>query len=270
MKEETMKEEINLSASEQRRYGTDSLALACRRGVNEQFAQADFDGWVFDSLQLRQGLNVLDVGCGDGKHLFKSAELVSPGGRVVGVDISEESLRRCAEKIKRRQIKNIQLHNCDLTQVKETFPPPTKFDRILSSFAVYYTSDAEKTFGECYELLTREGVLFFCGPTKRSNQEFLRLAQSAGCRKRYSQWAGFLQDKGRNLLERIAGNVEVISFENPVAYPDAETLYNYWKSTQLYDQSLETPMKEAIEKEFKKSSKFINTKVTMGLRCTKS
>jgi ubiquinone/menaquinone biosynthesis C-methylase UbiE len=39
-------------------------------------------------LGLARGLSVLDVGCGTGPELHELAEIVGPGGRVVGLDRS--------------------------------------------------------------------------------------------------------------------------------------------------------------------------------------
>ena len=43
-------------------------------------------------LELRAGNAVLDVGCGTGEDVRALAEVVGPGGRAVGVDISETLL----------------------------------------------------------------------------------------------------------------------------------------------------------------------------------
>ncbi len=46
----------------------------------------------FQQLRLRPGSHVLDVGCGTGDDVRAMAAIVGPGGRVVGLDNSEEML----------------------------------------------------------------------------------------------------------------------------------------------------------------------------------
>jgi ubiquinone/menaquinone biosynthesis C-methylase UbiE len=251
------------------RCETSQRALANRRRYNENFAQADFDGWVFENLNLKEGLDVLDVGCGDGKHLFKIEELVGQKGRVVGVDISEKSLEECRRKIEKGNLSNVNVLNCDFALLKETLNYQKGFDRILSSFAIYYTKDKEKTLRDCYGLLKKGGIMFFCGPTEKSNREFLDLAAKAESYKKHSEWVGFFENEAKDMLTDIVGNVEGSIFENKIIYPSSGDLLNYWKSTQLYESKLESAMKEVIEEEFSKNRTFTNTKITLGLRCTK-
>ena len=44
------------------------------------------------SQHLREGETVLDLGSGTGKICFIAAQVVGPGGRVIGVDITDEML----------------------------------------------------------------------------------------------------------------------------------------------------------------------------------
>jgi len=246
---------------------TNSTALGYRRYVNEHFAKYNFDEWFLGNLQLKPGLRVLDLGCGTGKHLFRISELVFPDGEVSGLDISNESLEKCRREIKNRRIGNVRLYNCDLTQISEQIQQT--FDRISSSFAVYYTSNEEKTFRDCYNLLRKGGIMFFCGPAKKTNREFIQLVERAGGRKNSYKWTNFLEDRAVPLLERIAGEVELSFFENPIVFPDEGTLFQYWKSTALYDPNLEDNMWKVIKKEFEKSKTFTNTKIISGVKCRK-
>jgi ubiquinone/menaquinone biosynthesis C-methylase UbiE len=52
------------------------------------------------ALQLLPGSRGLDAGCGVGKHTLWLAEAVSPGGHVIGVDISRSSLDRAEEAVR--------------------------------------------------------------------------------------------------------------------------------------------------------------------------
>ena len=254
---------------ENERKETESESLDYRIYVNENFAKFDFDKWLFEQLNLDKKLSVLDLGCGTGKHLFKISEQVGSAGKVVGVDISEDSLKKVQGKIDERKDNNIELHKSDLTRVAEN--ARMKFDRILSSFAIYYTENEEKTFNDCYNLLKDGGILFFCGPGTGNNREFLSLVEKAGgsFSKEFLKWSAFLEEVALPSLKRRFGSVESVIFENPIEFPDETTLFEYWKSTSTYNQNIEKSMKAVIKDAFRGSDVFVNRKVIFGIRCKK-
>lgn len=249
--------------------GTNSELLDLRTSINDSFGKNDFDSWLLDKLELREGISVLDIGCGTGKHLFKISELLTNKGYVLGMDIDEQSLQKCRERIVANNVQNIELRKSDLTEIGKKIN--VRFDRILSSFAVYYTKDKDKTFNDCYKLLKRGGLLFFCGPAKGNNTELLGLVENSGITPSddFLLWTNFLEKQAKPLLEQIFGNIEVSFFENPIDFPSEDEVYKYWESTALYDEKKKDAFKMALRKEFKKNKKFVNTKIVIGLRCRK-
>ncbi|MBW2993357.1 class I SAM-dependent methyltransferase [Candidatus Woesearchaeota archaeon] len=246
------------------RFAKNSQALDYRIYVNENFAKHDFDKWLFENLDLRPSLKVLDVGCGTGKHLFPISKMIGKEGLAVGSDISEESLSKC-RKINESGVK---LYNVDLTEMKNKID--MTFDRVLSSFSIYYTKDKIKTFNDIYDLLNEDGILFICGPAKETNKEFFGLVEEAGGKflNEHFKWSRFLEDDAQPILKKLFGSVEVIIFKNPIEFPTESVLLNYWKSTVLYDKNIEENMKKIIKKKFNNGT-FTVTKVIMGLKCRK-
>ena len=63
----------------------------------------DLRARVVDALKLRPGECLIDVGCGTGTALFQLSGLVGPGGRAVGIDVSDGLLavakRRCPPSV---------------------------------------------------------------------------------------------------------------------------------------------------------------------------
>jgi len=249
---------------------TDSKALDYRVFVHKNYSKNDFDKWVIDSLDLTEGMYVLDIGCGRGKHFFTIAQIIGENGLVVGMDASDESLSECRQKISRQSLKNMNVVNSDLTKLSEN-NPAGRYHRILSSFAIYYTIDKNKTFNDIHQLLETKGVIFICGPTKKNNTEFLELVKKAGGEfsDDFLHWTDFLETDAKELLSQIFGNVEVLEFSNPINFPDGEVLYNYWKATPLYSKDIEENMKKVISDHFRNNDSFVTNKVIIGLRSIK-
>src|SRR5215207_3446234 len=59
-----------------------------------------------ERLDLAPGSMVLDLCCGSGASALPAAEQVGPGGRVLGVDLAENLVRRARTKAQLRRLGN--------------------------------------------------------------------------------------------------------------------------------------------------------------------
>lgn len=62
---------------------------------------------LIEQLQLKDGMVVCDMGCGDGYHAFQMAPMVGPSGKIIAVDIQPEMLQELSRKMKQTEIHNI-------------------------------------------------------------------------------------------------------------------------------------------------------------------
>ena len=96
--------------------------------------------------------NVLELGCGTGKNtvwLLKKAE------RIVGIDFSEEMLKKAKEKI---ASKKVEFKKADLTKawnIEKQFA-----DLITSSLTLEHISDLNHIFEQAYQKLKENGIFF--------------------------------------------------------------------------------------------------------------
>jgi ubiquinone/menaquinone biosynthesis C-methylase UbiE len=66
-----------------------------------------------DALALAQGDTVVELGCGTGRNFEMLARAVGPGGRVIGVDISDAMLSRARRRVVRHGWSNVELVRSD-------------------------------------------------------------------------------------------------------------------------------------------------------------
>jgi tellurite methyltransferase len=120
---------------------------------------------VINMLDKTKVKDVLDLGCGIGRHTFLLAET---GFSVTAVDFSAEALStlRKSQAEKKYQIRII---NGDFTQ--DLFPENT-FDFILSYNVLYhdYRQDFETAIRQIHRWLRSEGMFFFTCPTQRDGK----------------------------------------------------------------------------------------------------
>ncbi len=84
---------------------------------------------------LREGMIVLDVGCGTGAISKGIAQKVGPAGRVVGIDNTEHFIRSGRET--HADVPNLELIHADLF----AFEPTEKFDLIVSARTLQWLSN---------------------------------------------------------------------------------------------------------------------------------
>jgi SAM-dependent methyltransferase len=114
---------------------------------------------------LKEGMHVLDVGCGTGNMSLIIAELVGNTGNVTGIDISEEQLVVAREKAKEKNITNI-----DFQQLSEEdiFSLRKKYDFIYCRFVLMHLAAPQKTLRNLYLSLNPGGILATEEPTMSS------------------------------------------------------------------------------------------------------
>ncbi|HEX3955416.1 MAG TPA: methyltransferase domain-containing protein [Trebonia sp.] len=84
------------------------------------------------ALGLRTGDTVMDMACGTGLNFPLLQKAVGPGGRIVGVDLTDAMLARARDRIKANGWSNVSLVQADAVG----FDFPAGVDAILSTYAL--------------------------------------------------------------------------------------------------------------------------------------
>src|SRR5258707_12292798 len=84
------------------------------------------------ALGLRAGDTVIDMACGTGLNFSLLQKAVGPGGRIVGVDLTDAMLARAQDRIKANDWSNVSLLQADAAG----FDFPSEANAILSTYAL--------------------------------------------------------------------------------------------------------------------------------------
>ncbi len=130
---------------------------------------------------IREGMTVLDIGCGPGFFSTEIAEMVGPSGRVIACDLQKEMLEIVARKIRGTALeKRIMLHQCpkDATGVLE----PVDF--VLAFYMLHELPDQERFFDEISSIVKTGGQVFIAEPLfhvpANEFEQTVKTAQAAG------------------------------------------------------------------------------------------
>jgi len=92
---------------------------------------------IFAEAGIRPGMRVLDLGCGAGDVAFVAADLVGPGGSVVGVDRSPDALARARLRAGQRGLTQVQFVEGDIHDPA----PDGPFDAIVERLTLWAVPD---------------------------------------------------------------------------------------------------------------------------------
>jgi ubiquinone/menaquinone biosynthesis C-methylase UbiE len=64
---------------------------------------------MLEQLDVKPGMTVCDMGCGDGYYTIELAKRVGPSGKVIAVDIQPEMLQELSRRCERGNLKNVEM-----------------------------------------------------------------------------------------------------------------------------------------------------------------
>ena len=120
---------------------------------------------------IKEGMTVLDLGCGPGFFTMEMARLVGETGKVVAADLQLGMLEKVQKKIQNTVFADIiELHQC----LPELVGLAQKFDFILVFYMLHEVPDQLKFLQEIKALLKPQGRILLVEPSFHvSRHEFL-------------------------------------------------------------------------------------------------
>lgn len=131
---------------------------------------------------IKEGMTVLDLGCGPGFFSVEIAKMVGNEGRVISADLQEGMLQRLKNKIRGTQLESrIQLVKCD----KSTINVHDKVDFILAFYMVHEVPGKNSLFKELKNILKEKGEFLLVEPklfhvSRKEFETTIRLAEDNG------------------------------------------------------------------------------------------
>lgn len=105
---------------------------------------------------LRPGETVLDLGSGAGFDCFLAARAVGPDGRVIGVDMTHEMLRKARENALQGAFSNVEFR---LGEIEHLPVADQSIDVILSNCVINLSPEKLQVFREAFRVLKSGGRL---------------------------------------------------------------------------------------------------------------
>lgn len=108
---------------------------------------------------IGEGQTVVDIGCGAGMDLLLAARAVGPGGRAIGVDMTESMAARCRAGARAAGLANVEVRLGDAMALPLE---DQSVDVVISNGVLNLTPDKRVAYGEVFRVL-RPGGRFLYG-----------------------------------------------------------------------------------------------------------
>lgn len=130
---------------------------------------------------IKEGMTVLDIGCGPGFFSIDMAQMVGKSGRVIASDLQEGMLRKVRNKIKGTELeKRITLHKCEENKIGVS----EHVDFVLLFYMVHEIPNKEEFFNEIGTILRPNGQVLIVEPpfhvSKSAFEKTVRKARDVG------------------------------------------------------------------------------------------
>lgn len=137
----TFAKDLGYSAEELAAIPTEAnLALSC--------------GNPFALAELKVGETVLDLGSGAGFDSFLAANKVGANGKVIGIDMTPEMIRKSQENARKKQVENVEFR---LGEIENLPVEPSSVDLVISNCVINLSFDKPRVFQEIFRVLKPGG-----------------------------------------------------------------------------------------------------------------
>jgi ubiquinone/menaquinone biosynthesis C-methylase UbiE len=137
---------------------------------------APFGMILLDTVRMRKGINILDIGSGWGFPMIELAERFGSSCQVTGIDPSADSVRMITRKIKRKGIPNARIFS---VRAEEMPFPDGFFGLVVANNGLNNVGDVGRTLRECFRVLDAGGQLVATVNLPHTFVEFYAVFESA-------------------------------------------------------------------------------------------
>lgn len=221
--------------------------LETRVSFHEKYSvnKQGYNDWLVSKYDIREGMTVLEIGCGAGSLWFGREEIVSRCGKLILADLSEGMLEAAKAKLGERD--NIEYRIADIQQL------PFKsdsFDIVIANAMLYHVPDLEKGIREVCRVLKKGGA-FYCATFGEHNftdrlAEWFRL-DGEDFRPNHN----FTMQNGVARLGRFFDEITPLFYEDSLHVTDTEALVEYLRSLAVFKAVMDLPVnkiREILEK----------------------
>ena len=180
-----------------------------------------FGNWIASHYQIREGLSVLELGCGTGDMWAEKQDIIDRCSRFVLSDVSQGMLRKAQETL--HDIHGIDYRVIDIQEIP--FEDQT-FDFVIANMMLYHVPDLFRGLREVNRVLKKGGTLYCATYGENSMMAYLyRLFSDYPVR--YQINTSFTLQNGEEKLKTFFPDVQRLLYEDALEVTNADDMADY-------------------------------------------
>ena len=180
--------------------------------------------WLYRMSEIQDGMNILEIGCGNGALWLENMNYIPPHVHITLSDISDGMLRDAKNSINDERF-SFSCFNAEKIPFEDE-----SFDVVYANHMLFYCENIDLVVKECRRVLKKGGKLICSTYSKRHMKEITELVQEFDKDIVLSSdvlYEKFGLNNGNEILNRYFGSVECIRYEDFIEISDSEPLINY-------------------------------------------
>ena len=203
-----------------------STNVAARIRLHSEYSvnQEGWFPWLYRMSEIQDGMNILEIGCGNGALWLENMNYIPPHVHITLSDISDGMLRDAKNSINDERF-SFSCFNAEKIPFEDE-----SFDVVYANHMLFYCENIDLVVKECRRVLKKGGKLICSTYSKRHMKEITELVQEFDKDIVLSSdvlYERFGLDNGNNILNRYFDSVECIRYEDSIEISDSEPLINY-------------------------------------------
>ena len=245
---------MNSKLSKVGKKAISSKNLQNRLNINKKLGSNDLTKWLFKRYKIHRNDKILELGCGRGNHVLKESKIVGAKGFILGTDLSNKSLNFLKKRI---FTKNITLKHIDLDKTSSYLKKKKfQFDKIISSYALYYAKNPIKVIQDCSKFLKPNGFFLITAPCyPHTLIEFADKQKTLP--KEVKKQINFSKKNLEKFFLKKKIKNQVFKFKNILKFKNKEDLLIFYRSTVFYNPKKEKNLLKFFDLNFQKK-KYLN------------